>query len=83
MLPRLIRYLDERALHESRWTGAIEDHASPLLVLWGRHDPIAVPAMVERLAERRAGQTATLLDAGHWPMLDQPAEVASAINAFL
>lgn len=79
LLARLIRYIDERAEHESRWTGAIERHPAPLAVCWGRHDPIAVAAMAERLAERRPDATITWLDSGHWPMLEQPGEFADAI----
>jgi len=78
LLPRLIRYIDERAEHESRWTGAVETHPAPLAVVWGRHDPIAVAGMVERLAERRPDAAVTWLDAGHWPMLEQPDAFAKA-----
>jgi pimeloyl-ACP methyl ester carboxylesterase len=83
LLPRLIRYLDERAAHEARWTGAIEAHPSPLAVVWGRHDPIAVAGMVDRLCERRPDATVTWLEAGHWPMLEAPEEFAAATLAHL
>jgi pimeloyl-ACP methyl ester carboxylesterase len=87
LLPRLIRYLDERAAHESRWTGAIESHPSPLAVVWGRHDPIAVPAMVDRLVAERSDHggsaTVTWLDAGHWPMVERPPAFADAVLAGL
>jgi pimeloyl-ACP methyl ester carboxylesterase len=81
LLARLIRYIDERAEHEERWTGAIERHPAPLAVCWGRHDPIAVAAMVGRLAERRPDATITWLDSGHWPMLEQPGQFADAVIA--
>jgi pimeloyl-ACP methyl ester carboxylesterase len=83
LLARLIRYIDERARHEDRWTGAIETHPSPLAVVWGRHDPIAVAAMVDRLAERRPDAAVTWLDAGHWPMVEQPDAFADAAIAGL
>lgn len=83
LLPRLIRYLDERAAHEARWTGAIERHPAPLAVCWGRHDPIAVPAMVDRLAGRRPDASVTWLEAGHWPMVEQPGAFADAVLAAL
>jgi pimeloyl-ACP methyl ester carboxylesterase len=79
LLARLIRYIDERARHERRWTGAIETHPSPLAVVWGRHDPIAVAAMVDRLAERRPDAAVTWLDAGHWPMVERPGPFADAV----
>jgi pimeloyl-ACP methyl ester carboxylesterase len=83
LLPRLIRYLDERARHESRWTGAVEAHPAPLTVVWGRHDPIAVAPMIHRLAERRPDAAVTWLDAGHWPMVEQPEAFAGAVLAAL
>src|SRR5207249_6894589 len=49
ILPRLIRYVEERRVHETRWTGGIERHPSPLTIAWGDADPIAVYAMAERL----------------------------------
>ena len=83
LLPRLIRYLDERGVHEHRWTGAIESHPAPLGVVWGRGDPIAVPAMVDQLASRRRDAAVTWLDAGHWPMVEQPGAFAAAVLATL
>ncbi|MGZ8735075.1 MAG: alpha/beta fold hydrolase [Acidimicrobiia bacterium] len=81
LLPRLIRYLGERRVHETRWTGAIERHAAPLTIVWGDLDPIAVWPMAERLH-------ATCLDAGlvrldglgHYPMLEDPARFAKALT---
>jgi pimeloyl-ACP methyl ester carboxylesterase len=80
VLPRLIRYIDQRAQHEDRWTGAIEAHPAPLTVIWGRHDPIAVAAMADRLAERRPDTTVVWLDTGHWPMVEAPAPFAEAVT---
>ena len=54
ILPRIIRYIEERHVHERRWTGAIEQHPSPLHVIWGDRDPVAVWPMAERIGERRA-----------------------------
>ena len=83
LLPRLVRYIDERAEHESRWTGAIETHPAPLTVIWGRHDPIAVAAMADRLANRRPDAAVVWLDAGHWPMTERPKAFAEAVIGWL
>ncbi len=73
LLPRLIRYLQERREHEARWTGAIERHPSPLTVLWGDLDPIAVWPMAERLQAARPDATVVRLDGiGHYPMMEAP-----------
>ena len=47
MLPRTIRYIEDRRAEERRFTGAIETHPSPLSVVWGDDDPIAITEMTE------------------------------------
>jgi len=84
LLPRLIRYIEERRRNERRYTGAIEAHPSPLAIVWGRDDPIAVPAIADRLAESRAGSPLTWLDGvGHYPMVEAPGAFAAAVLAHL
>ena len=79
LLPRLIRYIEERRAHESRYTGAIESHPSPLSILWGRDDPIAVVAMATRLHEARPDATLEVLDGvGHYPMVEAPGRFAAS-----
>jgi pimeloyl-ACP methyl ester carboxylesterase len=80
VLPRLIRYIEERRVHESRWTGAIESHPAPLDVVWGDLDPVAVWPMVARLTEARADATVTRLDGvGHYPMVEAPDRFNEAV----
>jgi pimeloyl-ACP methyl ester carboxylesterase len=80
LLPRTIRYVEERREHESRWTGAIEFHPSPLEVIWGDADPIAVWAMVEKLtAERPDAHVERLTGIGHYPMVEAPGEFSAAL----
>lgn len=84
LLPRLIRYVEERRQHEERWTGAIERHRSPLTIVWGDADPIAVADMAERLHERRpTAALHALAGIGHWPMIEAPARVVAAMRAAL
>jgi pimeloyl-ACP methyl ester carboxylesterase len=81
LLPRTIRYVEERHEHEGRWTGAIERHPSPLTVVWGDVDPIAVWAMAERLHDARPDATVVRLrDVGHYPMLEAPEAFAAAVE---
>jgi pimeloyl-ACP methyl ester carboxylesterase len=80
LLPRLIRYIEERHVHERRWTGAIETHPAPLDVVWGDLDPVAVWPMAERIAEARPDAIVTRLDGvGHYPMVEAPGRVNDAI----
>jgi pimeloyl-ACP methyl ester carboxylesterase len=77
---RLIRYIEERRRHEDRWTGAIETHPSPLAVVWGDQDPVAVPAMVQRLTDARPETEVTWLrGVGHFPMTEAPDAFAAAV----
>lgn len=81
LLPRLIRYLDERRAHEDRWTGAIERHPAPLHVVWGERDPVAVVGMADRLRQARPDATvARLPGVGHFPMLEAPAAFLAAVH---
>jgi pimeloyl-ACP methyl ester carboxylesterase len=81
LLPRTIRYVEERREHEGRWTGAIERHPSPLTIVWGDADPIAVWPMAERLQEARPDATLVRVRGiGHYPMLEAPAEFTAAIE---
>jgi pimeloyl-ACP methyl ester carboxylesterase len=84
LLPRTIRYIEDRRDRESRFTGAIERHPSPLGVVWGRLDPVAVHAMTDRLREARPDlRLTTLDDVGHYPMIEHPAAFAEAVLAHL
>jgi pimeloyl-ACP methyl ester carboxylesterase len=80
LLPRTIRYIEERRRHETRWTGAIEHHPAPLTVVWGDRDPIAVVAMTDRLVERRPDAALTrLVGVGHYPMVEAPVPFTAAV----
>ena len=80
VLPRLIRYIEERRANERRFTGAIESDPSPLHVVWGLDDPLAVPSMVDTLLAARPDATAVRLEkVGHFPMVDAPARFLDAV----
>jgi pimeloyl-ACP methyl ester carboxylesterase len=73
LLPRLIRYIEERRRHQARFTGAIESDPSPLHIVWGVDDPIAVTSMVDTLRAARPEVTVDLLEGvGHYPMVEAP-----------
>ena len=80
LLPRTIRYIEERRRREDRFTGAIEDHPSPLSVVWGADDPIAVVAMTDRLMAARPTAWLQVLDGvGHFPMVEAPDRFAEVV----
>jgi pimeloyl-ACP methyl ester carboxylesterase len=81
LLPRTIRYIEERRRHESRWYEAIERHNSPLTIVWGDADPIAVWPMAERLHAARPDATLVRLEGiGHYPMLEAPDAFDAALE---
>jgi pimeloyl-ACP methyl ester carboxylesterase len=80
LLPRLIRYIEERRANERRFTGAIESDPAPLHVVWGLDDPIAVPSMVDTLLAARPDASAVRLDGvGHYPMVEAPRRFLDAV----
>jgi pimeloyl-ACP methyl ester carboxylesterase len=80
VLPRLIRYIEERRANERRFTGAIETDPSPLHIVWGLDDPIAVPSMVDTLLAARPDATAIRLEGvGHYPMVEAPQRFLDAV----
>src|SRR4051812_23676905 len=84
LLPRLIRYIEERRRDESRYTGAIEMHPSPVGVVWGVEDPIAVVAMTDRFSAKRPEADVIRLDGvGHYPMIEAPRRFADAVTTLL
>jgi pimeloyl-ACP methyl ester carboxylesterase len=84
LLTRTIRYIEDRRRAESRYTGAIETHGSPLGIIWGTEDPIAIREMPVQLAERRPDAALQLLEGvGHYPMLEAPADFATAAIGML
>lgn len=84
LLPRTIRYIEDRRAEEHRFTGAIERHPSPVGVVWGDLDPVAVVEMVARFSMARPDAPVTVLDGiGHYPMVEAPERFATAVLEFL
>jgi pimeloyl-ACP methyl ester carboxylesterase len=84
ILPRTIRYIEERREHEDRWISALRNHPSPISLAWGDRDPIAVYAMAERFVAERPGTPLERLEGvGHFPMIEAPGAVYDAIERAL
>jgi pimeloyl-ACP methyl ester carboxylesterase len=83
-LSDLAQYMRERVRFWHRWIGALRDFDRPAHILWGRSDPIAVPAIAERLTGEIPSCQLTWLDrVGHYPMVEAPADFATAARGFL
>lgn len=84
MVPVTIRYIEERKQRAARWTSGLVDHKEPLTLIWGEQDPVAVPAMVDRLLELRPEtETVRWEDVGHWPQLEVPERVAPEVRRII
>ncbi len=82
-LPRIIRYLEERVRFADRWIGALGQLDFPLGLVWGLEDPVAVPAIAERLARDVPGSVfMPLPHLGHYPQLENPDAVFRALQAY-
>ena len=83
-LPQSIHYVAERKRFWHRWIGALTRLDVPTLILWGDRDPVAVPAIAERLAAEIPGARLQWLDGvGHYPQLEDPDRVAARLLDFL
>ena len=69
LLPRTIRYIEERRRNQARFTGAIESHPSPLAIVWGTDDPIAVRGHGHQ-APRRPARRQPHVAGGHRALPD-------------
>jgi len=84
LLPRTIRYIEDRRAEQGRFTGAIERHPSPVGVVWGDADPVAIHAMAERfVGVRTDAPLITLEGVGHYPMVEAPQRFADAVLSVL
>ncbi|MGH7294986.1 MAG: alpha/beta fold hydrolase [Polyangiaceae bacterium] len=82
-MPATIGYVEERRRFRERWIGALERLDLPLLVAWGRRDPVAVMAIAERIARGTRGARLEVWDdLGHWPQIEAPARVVATVGAF-
>ena len=81
LMHELLHYIADRREHADRWSGALEAADLPLAFVWGDLDPVSGAHMVVRVEERLpAADVRRLADVGHWPLLEAPAEVATAIR---
>jgi pimeloyl-ACP methyl ester carboxylesterase len=77
---KLIRYTFERATHADRWHGAIRDWPGSLTFAWGLEDPVATTHVLDGLRDLRpAAPVIELPGLGHYPQIEDPAAVLSAL----
>jgi pimeloyl-ACP methyl ester carboxylesterase len=83
-LPQIAGYIGERTRFWDRWIGPLTRFDRPAHVFWGRRDPIARPAVAERLASEIPGSLLTWLpELGHYPMVEAPQRWAEGVVSFV
>jgi pimeloyl-ACP methyl ester carboxylesterase len=81
---KLVYYLGERARLIDRWHGAIRDWDGRLSLAWGLRDPVATTAVLDAAVDLRPGVPVDRLgELGHYPQIEDPAQVAAALNGAL
>jgi pimeloyl-ACP methyl ester carboxylesterase len=74
----------ERERFTDRWHGAIREWPRPLTLAWGLHDPVATVDVLDGLRALRPGvEVVELPDAGHYPQIECPADIAAALDLAL
>ena len=75
---------DFRACNDFDVTAQLAGLAVPLLAITGEHDVLMPPKFAEFLADRvPAGEARILPGAGHFVMVERPAETNEAVRAFV
>jgi pimeloyl-ACP methyl ester carboxylesterase len=77
---RLIHYMDERERLTARWHGAFRNWPHPLHLAWGMRDPVATTNVLDGLLRLRDCPLTVLPGLGHYPQIDDPEQVAAAID---
>ena len=79
-----IHYMAERERFTERWHGAIRDWPGPLTLAWGMLDPVACTEVLDGLRTLRPGvETIELPDAAHYPQVERPDLISSALDTAL
>jgi pimeloyl-ACP methyl ester carboxylesterase len=77
---RLMCYIPNRRAHEGRWIATLASHPAPLTLIWGQADPVAVPAIAERVVQLRPDARYIRLEGvGHYPHWEAPERTASFV----
>jgi len=78
---KLIHYVNERRRYHGRWHGALRDWPGRLSLAWGELDPVATTSVLDAVIDLRPEVPVERLpDLGHYPQIENPAAIASALR---
>lgn len=84
VLHKVAGYMRERMRHSDVWLGALKNSTAPVRLIWGLEDPIAVPAIADRVERELNPTTVTrLTGVGHYPQLEEAVSVYTLLNEWL
>lgn len=83
MMPRLIKYMQERQMYRERWVSPLENSIIPLRLINGIQDPVSGLHMASYYQEVIPEADVILIeDAGHYPHVETPEKVIKAFFEF-
>ncbi len=83
VMPKLIRYMQERRRYRERWVNALQQAQGPIRLINGIADPISGAHMIERYRQLMTKpDVIELAGIGHYPQVEAPQSVLSAALAF-
>ena len=77
---RFCQYSDEIAANTARLADFRRSDV-PLLLIWGKSDPYLHLTVAEYMRSQARNAALHVLEAGHWPQIDEPADVARIMLA--
>lgn len=83
IMPKLIRYMEERKTNRERWVGALQNTQTPIRLINGFKDPISGAHMLVRYRELiNNPDIHELPRVGHYPQVEAPGAVIKAALVF-
>ena len=84
LMPRLMRYQQERKDNLQRWIDGLTKLSAPTSIYWGVQDPVAVVAMADRIKLwSPTTDVYKIKSSGHWPSIEGSDVIDDAIIARL
>ncbi|XP_066284029.1 mesoderm-specific transcript homolog protein-like [Branchiostoma lanceolatum] len=84
-LGSISQYQNERVAHRERWVEAVQQSTVPVHLIYGPADPVNTPVLLDRYRELFPRATDTVLNnkIGHYPHVEDPESVLTALFNFL
>jgi pimeloyl-ACP methyl ester carboxylesterase len=78
-MSRLFMNLTTNIQHYPEWTAYLKDRQPKTLIVWGRNDPLILPAAAEFVKQAMPAADLRYFDAGHFALDENAGAIAAAI----